>query len=267
MDLPPEERPPEPSPQPAPAARFWRRPIRVGRPPFLSRLAIAVIAVFLVGGSVLTYFVLSTPADLSPPSRVTGLVVTDHFDGDLEVSWFAAMDNVGVTSYRIYRDARRVGEVSSSVTSYRDQGLPVDVVFEYRVNGVDAVGNEGPWSEPVRADSAPAPPDITFAAWTLAGASEWNLPIASSSKTIDLRRFEVTVTSNGSAIVVPPTSLEALPVSRGDVTLTLIDAGATGRLDDGDAFQIGGVRPGLRYTLNLLYVPASSIVATASLET
>ncbi len=55
-------------------------------------------------------------------------------------------------------------------------------------------------------------------------------------------------------------------MNRENLTLSFLDATASGRLDQGDAFVLGGVQTGPRYTLSLLYVPASRILASANLQ-
>lgn len=239
---------------------FWHRAVRFGRPPLLSKFAVAVVAAILIGGGALAYLVLTAPVDRSPPSQVTGVSVVDHFDGDLEVRWSPAFDDIGVASYRVYRDERVLATVPGSDRSYFDRGLPVDVTFEYRVSAVDTAGNEGPKSVRALADSAPAPPDVSIVA-TQAGPDEWRLLVTNVSRAIALSRFQATVVvTNTSEVVVPLTSLSDLPASRENVTLRLMDAGSDGRLDSGDALLLDGLRPGTRYTFHLLYVPASSIL-------
>jgi len=241
-------------------AGFWHRAVRFGRGPLLSRFAVAVVAAVLVGGGLLAYLVLTAPVDRSPPSQVTGLSVIDHFDGELEVRWSPALDDVGVAFYRVYRDARLLATLPGFDRSYFDRGLPIDVTFEYRVNAVDTAGNEGPLSARVLADSAPSPPDVSIVA-AQSGPDEWRLLVTNVSRSIALGRFQATVVAtDASEVVLPPTSLSDLPTSRENVSLGLTDVGSDGRLDSGDAFLLDGLRPGTRYTFHLLYVPASAIL-------
>ena len=47
---------------------------------------------------------LWTDADITPPSRPTGLNATVLSDSKIELDWNAATDNIGVTDYLVYRD-------------------------------------------------------------------------------------------------------------------------------------------------------------------
>jgi chitodextrinase len=82
--------------------------------------------------------------DTTPPTKPTGLTATTA-NGQAVLSWTAATDNVGVTSYNIYRDGVKVG--TSAGTSYTAAGLSNNVTYSWTVSALDARANESPQSD------------------------------------------------------------------------------------------------------------------------
>ncbi len=83
-------------------------------------------------------------ADTTPPSQPTGLSATAASSSQINLSWTASADNVGVTGYKIYRstgggNASLVG--TSTTTSYGDTGLNAGTNYVYYVKAVDAAQN------------------------------------------------------------------------------------------------------------------------------
>ena len=91
-----------------------------------------------------------TSYDNEPPSKVTGLSVTDANDGKLNLVWNHATDNVGIDHYNIYRDGDNepVVMVPYPTNSYQDTGLTNGKVYTYQVSAVDTSENEGEKSDP-----------------------------------------------------------------------------------------------------------------------
>src|SRR5439155_26638337 len=57
----------------------------------------------------------------------------------INLSWTASTDNVGVFGYDIYRNGAKVG--SSAAPSYSDTGLAASTAYTYTVDAYDAAGN------------------------------------------------------------------------------------------------------------------------------
>jgi hypothetical protein len=95
--------------------------------------------------------------DTTPPSG-TGLIARAVSASEMNLSWTAATDNVGVAGYKIFRDGGTtpIGTVTSG-TTFADTGLAPSSTHRYTVVAFDAVGNQ----------SAPS----TAVATTLAGAT------------------------------------------------------------------------------------------------
>ncbi|MDA0180877.1 Ig-like domain-containing protein [Solirubrobacter phytolaccae] len=89
--------------------------------------------------------------DTQPPSAPGTLTRTVEGD-DVQLNWGAATDNVGVTSYRVYRNGALYDETPE--TSYRDIDRPVGSAT-YKVVAVDAAGLAGPASNTVTATITP----------------------------------------------------------------------------------------------------------------
>jgi chitodextrinase len=82
--------------------------------------------------------IVSTP-DTTAPTAPTGLTGFAASTTQVELSWTASSDNVGVAGYRIFRDGAEVG--TSTATSYADAGLEPGSTHGYEVRARDGAGN------------------------------------------------------------------------------------------------------------------------------
>ena len=85
-------------------------------------------------------------ADTQAPSVPTGVTATAQSSTSILVAWTASTDNVGVTGYKVYRNASQVG--TSASTSYTDTGLSPSTTYSYTVSAYDAAGNNSAQSSP-----------------------------------------------------------------------------------------------------------------------
>src|SRR5437762_4552616 len=97
-------------------------------------------------------------ADTQAPSSPTNLAATAVSSSQIDLSWSPATDNVGVTGYRVYRDATLVA--SPSGTSVSITGLSSGTTYSFTVAAVDAAGNASVLSAPLSVTTA-APSDTT----------------------------------------------------------------------------------------------------------
>ncbi|MFA4937087.1 MAG: Ig-like domain-containing protein [Patescibacteria group bacterium] len=81
----------------------------------------------------------SLSIDTQSPSTPTGLTVTPISSSQLNLSWTASTDSVGVVGYRIYRSGTQIG--ISNTTSYSNTGLTAVTTYSYAVSAYDAAGN------------------------------------------------------------------------------------------------------------------------------
>ncbi|HUO50275.1 MAG TPA: hypothetical protein VMU25_01795, partial [Candidatus Paceibacterota bacterium] len=90
-------------------------------------------------GNASVMFSVATPADTQAPTTPTGLTATAISSSQINLTWTASTDNVGVTSYTIYRNGTQIG--TSATNSYSDTGLSASTQYSYTVSASDAAGN------------------------------------------------------------------------------------------------------------------------------
>jgi fibronectin type 3 domain-containing protein len=99
--------------------------------------------------------------DTQAPSVPTGVAASAISHALVRVTWNASSDNVGVTSYRIYRNGSgtALATVSGSTLSFDDATVAPSTAYLYRVDAVDAAGNASARSGPSNSVTTPATPD------------------------------------------------------------------------------------------------------------
>src|SRR5437899_8821706 len=94
--------------------------------------------------------------DLTPPSGPTNLSASAVSSAQINLSWTASTDNVGVAGYTIYRGGAQVG--TTALTSYSDTSLSPSTTYTYTVAAYDAAGNVSALSASASAATLPPPP-------------------------------------------------------------------------------------------------------------
>jgi glucose/arabinose dehydrogenase/chitodextrinase len=106
----------------------------------------------ITAGASATYTATFQPGDdTQPPTAPTNLVASAISSSQINLSWTAATDNIGVTQYRIERclgngcsNFVQIGTATS--TTFSDSGLAARTRYRYRVRAVDVANNLGPYS-------------------------------------------------------------------------------------------------------------------------
>jgi len=80
------------------------------------------------------------PPDTTFPSTPTGFTAIAVSSDQINISWDASTDDIGVTGYDVYRDGVFLKSVTGTSTS--DTGLSPDIEYCYTVSAYDVVGNE-----------------------------------------------------------------------------------------------------------------------------
>jgi hypothetical protein len=94
-----------------------------------------------------------TAEDTESPTEPTGLGANEK-GNQVDLSWNASTDNVGVAGYRVWRAGEVIAETAE--TGYSDRDLADNVLYEYRVDAYDAANNVSGTSTPVMAGKAKA---------------------------------------------------------------------------------------------------------------
>jgi fibronectin type 3 domain-containing protein len=82
----------------------------------------------------------SSGSDTTPPSAPTGLTATATYKTNIDLSWGASTDNIGVTGYRIYRDGSFLTGIGPEL-SYSDGTVLAGSTHTYTVRAIDAQEN------------------------------------------------------------------------------------------------------------------------------
>lgn len=81
----------------------------------------------------------ATAADTTPPAAPTSLIAAGATASSVTLSWGAAMDNVAVAGYGLYRDGSAID--STTATSFTFTGLSCGKSYVLAVDAYDAAGN------------------------------------------------------------------------------------------------------------------------------
>ena len=79
--------------------------------------------------------------DTEPPSAPAGFTATPASSTQVDLSWTAATDNVGVTSYQIHRNGALLATTASAATTYSDTTATGGTLYSYEVRARDVAGN------------------------------------------------------------------------------------------------------------------------------
>ncbi len=82
----------------------------------------------------------SSGPDITAPSVPQRFNATPASHSQVDLTWNASIDNVGVAGYHVFRDGVEIATMT--FTSYSDTGLNADTEYTYRVTAYDAAGNE-----------------------------------------------------------------------------------------------------------------------------
>ena len=165
----------------------------------------------------------SPPPDTTPPSAPSNLVATVISSTQINLTWTASTDNVGVTGYKVERcqggGCSNYSQIATTTnTSFSDTGLTPSTSYSYRVRATDAAGNLSGYSN--------APSGITAAA----AISVAITPVRGGAVTGQAFTFTATVQNDvGAAGVTWGTSGGAFS-SQNTTSATLTAPNATGNV-------------------------------------
>ena len=139
---------------------------------------------------------LGPAADTQPPSVPTGLAGTAASSTQVNLTWNASTDNVGVTGYYVYLDNVALGVTTK--TSFQHIGRTAGTTYSYRVSAYDAVPNHSAWTTPVSVKTtgiAPldtSPPSVPAGlTGTAASNTEINLTWTAATDNVGVKGYQV----------------------------------------------------------------------------
>jgi chitodextrinase len=143
----------------------------------------------------------STPAgaDTTPPTAPTNLTATGVSSTQINLSWTASTDNVGVTGYQIQRcqgaNCSKFTNLNAPVTTttFSDTTVVVATSYSYRVSAKDAANNVSAFSNTATAippDTTPptAPTNLTA---TAASSTQINLAWTASTDNVGVAGYQI----------------------------------------------------------------------------
>ena len=99
---------------------------------------------------------VAPPADTTAPSVPTNLAGSAVSSSQINLTWTASTDNVGVTGYKVFRNGSQITTVSSP--GYSDVGLSPSTAYSYTVAAFDAAGNTSAQTAPVNVTTQASSP-------------------------------------------------------------------------------------------------------------
>ncbi len=140
------------------------------------------------------YEYAGTQTDTTSPSVPAGLTAASASTSQINLSWTASSDNVGVTGYKVYRNGTQIATATAS--SYSDTGLAASTSYTYTVSAFDAAGNVSGQSASVSAKTmtpsdtqAPTVPAGLTA--TIASTSQINLAWTASTDNVGVTGYKI----------------------------------------------------------------------------
>jgi YD repeat-containing protein len=139
--------------------------------------------------------------DTTPPSAPTNPSATATSSSQINLTWAASTDNVGVTGYLVERcqgaSCTTFAQIATpTVTSYSDTGLAASTSYSYRVRATDAAGNLSGYSgtssatTSVGADTTPPSAPTSLSA-TATSSSQINLTWTASTDNVGVTGYLV----------------------------------------------------------------------------
>jgi chitodextrinase len=140
-------------------------------------------------------------ADTTPPTAPSNLTAAAASSSQINLSWTASTDNVGVTGYRVERcqgvACNNFTQIASpTATTFNDTGLAASTSYSYRARATDAAGNLSAYSNTATTitlagpDTTPptAPSNLTA---TAASSSQINLSWTASTDNVGVTGYLV----------------------------------------------------------------------------
>ena len=143
----------------------------------------------------------SAASDTAPPTAPSNLTAAATSTTQINLSWGASTDNVGVTGYQIWRctgaTCTNFAQIATSTAAtYSNTGLTASTAYRYQVRATDAAGNLSGYSTPASATTqsaadtqAPSVPSSLTAAAT--STTQINLSWGASTDNVGVTGYQI----------------------------------------------------------------------------
>jgi hypothetical protein len=167
------------------------------------------------------------PPDTTPPTAPAGLTVTPVSSSQLNLSWTASTDNVGVTGYKVER-CQGAGCLNflqagtPTTTTFSDSGLAAPTQYSYRVRATDAAGNNSGYSNTASATTQAGSPITVSISPRRGGLTLSQTQTFTANVTNDVGAAGVTWTKSGGSFSGTPSTTSAtfFSTTAGSFTIT-----------------------------------------------
>ncbi|HSW85809.1 MAG TPA: Ig-like domain-containing protein [Candidatus Saccharimonadales bacterium] len=137
--------------------------------------------------------------DTSPPSQPINLVANVISSSQINLSWTASTDNVGVTGYNVFRNGVKVASVGTN--SFGDTGLSANTIYQYYVIAYDSAGNMSQASSTVSAKTLSIQSFATLQGTVNASNTSKGLAGATVSISVNQATQNYTTSSTGTYLI------------------------------------------------------------------
>lgn len=167
--------------------------------------------------------------DSEAPTAPANVAAKNPTGTTMDLSWTAATDNTGVTSYDIYVNGQLTSSVSGSSTTVTISGLSPNTTYNFYVIAKDAAGNSSPQSNTAQGATTNTPPPAgsgscgteTFENIPASNSSYSTRTWTSNNITWTATDARTDETINGRAITIRNGALQSSAISGGIGSLTV----------------------------------------------
>lgn len=151
-------------------------------------------------------------SDTLKPTTPTGLVAAAVSSTQINLTWVASTDNVGVTNYEIYRGGSLIATVGN-VTSFGNTGLTAATTYSYFIKAKDGAGNVSDASNTASAttQSLPSPGAVSGTVTSSAGGGVSGAKVTTTVG--GSRKTAITNSSGGYSLTSLPAAVYSIKYS------------------------------------------------------
>src|SRR3569832_766819 len=209
-------------------------------------------------------FITALLPDTTPPSLPANLIATPVSSSQIDLTWSASTDNVGVAGYRIYRAGVQVG--TSGSASYSDKAVTPSTTYSYAVSAYDAAGNVSALSIAASATALPPGATTTVVLRPLADTFlNVNSSVNAALQTLNVYTWPANKIANAILMKFDLTSIpKGATLQRATLNLALVETDATADTSyTTTAHKIINRNPDLARATGLTYAGVNALAANA----